>query len=96
MGRGGASKTSTLNSVRTMIDSMRRPATVRQPRTPAPGTAIDQSPFVHMGRRYGGPILNTAATRMYWKHDMRNSVEFSKFVASSLLSSALGSFGGGG
>lgn len=41
MGRGGASKTSTLNSVKTMMDSMRRPVTVCQPRTQVLGTAIE-------------------------------------------------------
>jgi len=35
------------------------------------------APFVHMGLRYGGPMLNTAATRMYWKHEIKNKTEFS-------------------
>lgn len=29
-------------------------------------------------------MLKTAATRMYWKQETKNSAEFSKFVASSL------------
>lgn len=29
-------------------------------------------------------MLNTAATRMYWKHETKNRAEFSKLVASSL------------
>lgn len=34
-------------------------------------------PFVHIGFLYGGPMLNTAATRIYWKHETKNNVEFS-------------------
>ena len=41
-------------------------------------------------------MLKTAATKMYWKHDTRNSAEFSKFVASSLSSLELGSVRTGG
>lgn len=52
-------------------------------------------PFVHMGFRYGGPILNTAATSIYWKQDTRNSTEFSKFLASNLSPSWSVSVGGG-
>jgi hypothetical protein len=33
--------------------------------------------FVYIGFRYGGPTLKTPATRMYWKHDKRNSEVFS-------------------
>ena len=44
----------------------------------------------------GGPMLNTAATRIYWKHDVKNSAEFSKLLASSLLSPRSGVSVGGG
>jgi len=40
-------------------------------------------------------MLNTAAVNTYWKEETRNSVEFSKFVISS-LSAFPGSYGGGG
>ena len=40
-------------------------------------------------------MLNTAATKIYWKHDTKNSAEFSKLLASSLPSSAFGSVGTG-
>jgi hypothetical protein len=30
-----------------------------------------------MGFLYGGPMLNTAATRIYWKHETKKSVVFS-------------------
>lgn len=53
-------------------------------------------PFVHIDIRYGGPMLNTAATRMYWKHDIKNSTEFSSFLDSSLLLPPDGRVMGGG
>jgi len=31
-------------------------------------------------------MLNTAATRIYWKHEIKNRTEFSKFSDSNLLS----------
>jgi len=52
-------------------------------------------PFVHIDCLNGGPILNTAAVNTYWKHETKNSAEFSKFVDSS-LSAFPGSYGGGG
>ena len=33
--------------------------------------------LVYMGFLYGGPTLNTPATRMYWKHEIKNSEVFS-------------------
>lgn len=42
-------------------------------------------PFVHIGFRKGGPIENTAATRMYWNDDTRNSTVFSKLFDSNPL-----------
>lgn len=49
-----------------------------------------------MGCRYGGPMLNTAATRIYWKHETKNSAEFSKFWAASLSPPSSGPFSTGG
>lgn len=33
--------------------------------------------LVYIGLRKGGPTLNTAATKIYWKQDIRNRAEFS-------------------
>jgi hypothetical protein len=32
---------------------------------------------VYMGFLYGGPTLNTPATRIYWKQEIKNSDVFS-------------------
>jgi hypothetical protein len=33
--------------------------------------------LVYMGFLYGGPTLNTPATRIYWKQEIKNSEVFS-------------------
>jgi len=33
--------------------------------------------FDHIGSRKGGPMLKTAATRIYWKEDSKNKTVFS-------------------
>lgn len=53
----------------------------------------ESAPFVHIGLRYGGPMLNTAATRTYWNELTRNNAVFSKFVVSSFPLSLSGSGG---
>ena len=41
-------------------------------------------------------MLNTAATRIYWKHETKNRAEFSKFCAASLSPPSSGPFNTGG
>jgi hypothetical protein len=40
-------------------------------------------------------MLNTAATRMYWKHEIKKSAEFSKFGAPKPSEESISNGGGG-
>lgn len=73
---GGNSRTKVLNAASAMIENIRKPkpSCVRRKGIQRRTTGI---PFVQISLRYGGPMLNTAATRMYWKDETRNKTVFS-------------------
>ena len=75
---GGNSNIHTFSEPITDIASMKRPASaVALALSENRSEERNYAPFDHIDFRYGGPMLNTPATRMYWKQDTRNSDVFS-------------------
>lgn len=95
MGFGGARSTNMLKTDRTIMENINQPICYMSEISSLMSVACRNAPFVHIDLRYGGPMLKTAATRIYWKHEMTKSTVFSKLVDSRLLPSEAGSFAGG-
>lgn len=92
----GASRTTILNAVRVNIENINHPIIHHYNCLHENGTPTEFClPFVRMDFLYGGPMLKTAATRIYWKDEIKKRTVFSKFLALSSLSSE-GSLVGGG
>lgn len=96
IGFGGAKSTNMLKADKTTMENINQAIWYVLEISSLMSVARRNAPFVHMDLRYGGPMLKTAATSIYWKHEMTKSIVFSKLVDSRLLPSEAGSFSGGG